>query len=55
MLVSGLDRANGLESYISAPLFRTIPLENYLRGGDNVVPRLTQQAALVVSQVYKKV
>jgi hypothetical protein len=54
MLLSGLDRASGLESYIAAPLFRTIPLENYLRGGDNVVPRLTQQAALVVSQVLQE-
>ena len=54
MLASGLDHANGLESYIAAPLFRTIPLENYLRGGDNVVPRLTQQAALVVSQVLQE-
>lgn len=54
MLASGLDRANGLESYIAAPLFRTIPLENYLRGGENVVPRLTQQAGLVVSQVLQE-
>ncbi len=54
MLASGLDRANGLESYIAAPLFRTIPLETYLRGGDNIAPRLTQQAALVVSQVLQE-
>lgn len=54
MLASGLDRANGLESYIAAPLFRTIPLENYLRGGENVVPRLTQQAGLVASQVLQE-
>src|SRR6266487_3494311 len=53
MLASGLDRANGLESYIAAPLFRTIPLENYLRGGENITPRLTQQAALVVSQILQ--
>ena len=54
MLATGLDRANGLESYIAAPLFRTIPLENYLRGGDTIVPRLTQQAALVVSQILQE-
>ena len=53
MLASSLDDANGLESYIAVPLFRTVPLENYLRGGNNVSPRLTQQAALVVSQVLQ--
>ena len=41
MLASGLDRANGLESYIAVPLFRTIPLENYLRGYNDTAPRLT--------------
>jgi HEAT repeats len=51
MLISGLDYANGLESYIAVPLFRTLPLENYLRGGNNIAPRLTQQAALVVNQI----
>lgn len=53
MLASGLDHANGLESYIAVPLFRTIPLENYLRGGNNVAPRLRQQAAQVVSQILQ--
>ncbi len=53
MLASGLDHANGLESYIAVPLFRTLPLENYLRGGNNIAPRLTQQAALVVSQILQ--
>ncbi len=53
MLAGGLDRANGLESYIAIPLYRTISLEKYLRGGTGIPPRLTQQAALVVSQVLQ--
>ena len=53
MLAGGLDRANGLESYIAIPLFRTIPLEKYLRGGKGVPPRLTEQSALVFSQVLQ--
>jgi HEAT repeats len=53
MLASGLDRANGLESYIAVPLFRTIPLENYLRGNNDTAPRLTQQAALVLAQILQ--
>lgn len=53
MLASGLDNANGLESYIATPLYRTIPLESHLRGGPDVAPRLSQQAALVVSQVLQ--
>jgi HEAT repeat protein len=53
MLASGLDRANGLESYIAVPLFRAIPLENYLRGNNDAAPRLTQQAALVLAQVLQ--
>lgn len=53
MLASGLDHANGLESYIAVPLFRTLPLETYLRGGTNIALRLTQNAALVVSQILQ--
>ncbi len=53
MLASGLDRANGLESYIAIPIYRTIPLEKYLRGGKDIAPRLSQQAALVVGQVLQ--
>lgn len=51
MLASGLDNAEGLESYLAAPLYRTIPLENYLRGGR--VQRLTEQAALICAQVFQ--
>jgi hypothetical protein len=53
MLVNGLDHANGLESYIAVPLFRTLPLESYLRGGNNIAPRLTQEAAMVVNQILQ--
>ena len=53
MLINGLDHANGLESYIAVPLFRTLPIENYLRGGNTIPPRLSQQAALVVNQILQ--
>ncbi len=53
MLINGLDHANGLESYIAVPLFHTLPIENYLRGGNNIPPRLSQQAALVVNQILQ--
>src|SRR5215467_14510056 len=41
MLIDGLDHANGLESYIAVPLFRTLPIENYLRGGNTIAARLS--------------
>ena len=53
MLINGLDQANGLESYIAVPLFRTLPIENYLRGGNTIPPRLSQQSALVVNQILQ--
>jgi len=53
MLMNGLDNANGLESYIAVPLFRTLPIENYLRGGNTISPQLGQQAALVVNQILQ--
>lgn len=53
MLASGLDHANGLESYLAVPLFRTIPLAKYLRGGNDLAPRLNQQAALILGQVLQ--
>src|SRR2546428_105028 len=53
MLINGFDQANGLESYIAVPLFRTLPIENYLRGGNTIPPRLSQQAALVVNQILQ--
>lgn len=51
MLASGLNDAEGLESYLAAPLYRTLPLENSLREGN--VARLTQQAALICAQVFQ--
>ncbi|HEU0003061.1 MAG TPA: HEAT repeat domain-containing protein [Ktedonobacteraceae bacterium] len=51
MLASGLDDAEGLESYLAAPLYRTIPLENHLR--ETKIPRLAQQAALICAQVFQ--
>ncbi|MFL5624491.1 MAG: HEAT repeat domain-containing protein [Ktedonobacteraceae bacterium] len=51
LLASGLDRVAGLESYIAVPIFRSIALEHYLRGGNDITPRLSQQAALILSQV----
>src|ERR1700694_3368376 len=53
MLASGLDNAAGLESYVAAPLYRTLPLETYLLGGKTIVPRLSQQASLVFAQVLQ--
>lgn len=53
LLASGLDRAAGLESYIAIPLFRSIELERYIRGGDGISPRLSQQAVMIVSLVLQ--
>lgn len=53
LLASGLDRAPGLESYIAIPIYRTIPLERYLRDTNSESPRLAQQAALVVNHVLQ--
>jgi HEAT repeat protein len=52
LLASSLDRVAGLESYTAIPIYRTIPLENYLRGQVSV--HLMQQAALVVNQVFQE-
>src|SRR5205823_14033668 len=53
LLASGLDRATGLESYIAIPIFRSISLERYLRGGIAIAPRLVQQAAMIFAQVLQ--
>jgi len=53
LLASGLDHAPGLESYIAVPLYRTIELERYMRGGQGVAPRLSQQAVMVFSQILQ--
>ncbi|HYX50913.1 MAG TPA: HEAT repeat domain-containing protein, partial [Ktedonobacteraceae bacterium] len=49
MLTHGLEHANGLESYIAVPLFRTLPIESYLRGD----AQTGSQAALVVNQILQ--
>src|SRR5947209_7697176 len=53
LLASGLERVAGLESYIAIPIYRSIPLERYLRGGSAIAPRLMQQAALIFAQVLQ--
>lgn len=51
LVASGLDRVLGLESYIAIPIYRDVPLEDYLRGDAHISPRLAQQAALIFGQV----
>ncbi len=53
VLASGLDRVPGLESYVAVPIYRSIPLASYLRGGNDIAPRLSEQAALVIGQVLQ--
>lgn len=55
LIASGLDRVPGLESYVAIPIYRAIPLEDYLRSGTTtrVSPRLPQQAALIIGQVLQ--
>ena len=51
LVASGLDRVPGLESYVAIPIYRAIPLETYLQ--NDASPRLSQQAALILSQVLQ--
>ncbi|MBE3559321.1 MAG: HEAT repeat domain-containing protein [Ktedonobacteraceae bacterium] len=53
LLASGLDRVPGLESYVAIPIYRAVPLEQYLRSGRLNSPRLSQQAALIFAQVLQ--
>ena len=53
VLASSLDHVPGLESYVAVPIYRAIPLASYLRNDNDVVPRLSQQAALVIGQVLQ--
>ncbi len=53
ILASGLEDVTGLESYIAIPVYRTIPLERYLRNENGSSPRLSANAALIVSQVLQ--
>jgi hypothetical protein len=54
VLASGLDRVAGLESYVAVPVYRSILLERYLRGGNDIAPRLSQQAALNFGQALQE-
>ncbi len=51
LLASGLDNVGGLESYVAIPIYHSIALERYLCAGNDITPRLSQQAALILSQV----
>ncbi|HEY4384103.1 MAG TPA: hypothetical protein VGN34_06455, partial [Ktedonobacteraceae bacterium] len=53
LLAGGLEHLPGLESYVAIPLYRELPLEDYLDGSKQSNTRLKQQAALVVSQVLQ--
>ena len=53
LVASGLDRVPGLESYVAIPIYRAIPLDDYLRTSADASPRLAQQAALIIGQVLQ--
>jgi hypothetical protein len=53
LIAGGLDDAPSLESYLATPLYREIPLESYLTGGEGVNSRLGQQAALIFHRVLQ--
>jgi len=53
LLASGLEHVAGLESYIAIPMYRSMTLERYLRGGNDIAPRLRQQAAMIFGQVLR--
>lgn len=53
LVASGLDDALGLESYLATPIYRVVPLENYLSGEGKASPRFLEQAALIFSQVLQ--
>src|SRR5258708_22641618 len=53
LLAIGLDRVTGLESYIAIPIFRSVAVEVYLRGENDLAARLSQQAASILSQVLQ--
>jgi HEAT repeat protein len=53
ILSSGLDNVAGLESYVAIPIYRSLDLERYLSAGNDVAPRLSQQAALILGRVLQ--
>ncbi|HEY7419336.1 MAG TPA: hypothetical protein VH593_29400, partial [Ktedonobacteraceae bacterium] len=52
-LASAFEHVSGLENYVAIPLYRTLPLENYLRANTISSPRLAQEAALVFAYVIQ--
>jgi hypothetical protein len=50
-VASALEDVSGLESYVAIPIYRTIPLEHYLRNEQDSNARLSNNAALVVNYV----
>jgi HEAT repeat protein len=53
LIASGLDDAPGLESYLATPIYRQVPLENYLSGEGKASSRFLEQSALIFSQVLQ--
>ncbi len=54
LIASGLDDAPGLESYLAIPIYREVPLENYLSGEGKASSRFLEQSALIFSQVLQE-
>ena len=53
LIASGLDDTAGLESYLAIPIYRSVPLENYLSGEGKASSRFLEQSALIFSQVLQ--
>jgi len=53
LIANALENVSGLESYMAVPLYRKVPLEQYLRGEAKVTPRQLQQAALIMNYVLQ--
>jgi hypothetical protein len=53
LIASGLDDTVGLESYLAIPIYRAVPLENYLSGEGKASPRFLEQSALIFSQILQ--
>ena len=53
LVASGLDDTPGLESYLATPIYRVVPLENYLSSEGKVSLRLLEQSALIFSQILQ--
>jgi hypothetical protein len=53
LIASGLDDAVGLESYLTVPIYRAVPLENYLSGEGKASSRFLEQSALIFDQILQ--